>query len=62
MVLHTGLKQYECGVCGESFAYANNLKQHSTTHTKEMKHACSFCGQSFAYKATLKIHIAIHSE
>ena len=54
MVLHTGLKQYECGVCGESFAYANNLKQHSTTHTKDMKHVCSFCGQSFAYTATLK--------
>uniref|UniRef100_A0A3P9PR14 GDNF inducible zinc finger protein 1 n=1 Tax=Poecilia reticulata TaxID=8081 RepID=A0A3P9PR14_POERE len=73
---HTGLKPYECTVCGAKFTQNSALKisylgfhylEVAMTHTGEKPYAwekpfmCESCGKSFASKEYLRHHSNIHT-
>ena len=61
MVRHTGLRQYQCGICGKRFGKGDNLKVHMRTHTGEKPYTCDFCGMAFTTNGNLKSHRRVHT-
>lgn len=55
MVIHTGEKNFVCGVCGKAYARMKNLKEHTRTHVPGV--ACEVCGLSCSDIAALSVHV-----
>ncbi|XP_037541752.1 zinc finger and BTB domain-containing protein 11 [Nematolebias whitei] len=48
-----------CGVCAESFASSEELKEHLQSHQKTNQ--CSFCGKAFITTTGLSNHMSLHT-
>lgn len=58
---HIRKKKFECDVCGKSFSWNSNLKQHKVIHTGEKKFECDICGRRFGRKSYLASHLRSHA-
>ncbi|XP_033621939.1 zinc finger protein 865 [Fukomys damarensis] len=69
MLVHSGERPYECGVCGpfacplcwKVFKKPSHLHQHQIIHTGEKPFSCSVCSKSFNRRESLKRHVKTHS-
>ena len=55
-------KPYCCTECNKTFSMPNHLKEHKTTHSKEIPFSCNLCKKSFRLNSYLKSHQKIHSK
>uniref|UniRef100_A0A8D9F1M9 Zinc finger protein 582 n=1 Tax=Cacopsylla melanoneura TaxID=428564 RepID=A0A8D9F1M9_9HEMI len=60
--VHDKIRNYQCPICGHSFADVTNLNVHMHIHTGEKKHVCDVCGKSFTQWAHLYQHKFSHSD
>jgi len=56
MLIHQGLKQHECHLCGKSCVQLSNLHTHQRLVHKLLPFKCESCDQTFRYKEELKDH------
>uniref|UniRef100_A0A3B5LZM9 C2H2-type domain-containing protein n=1 Tax=Xiphophorus couchianus TaxID=32473 RepID=A0A3B5LZM9_9TELE len=56
---HIGDPKSICGVCGETFNSAEDMKVHFEVHQKI--HDCSYCGKGFFTASGLKNHVSLHT-
>uniref|UniRef100_A0A3Q3A1W7 C2H2-type domain-containing protein n=1 Tax=Kryptolebias marmoratus TaxID=37003 RepID=A0A3Q3A1W7_KRYMA len=56
---HLDDPQSVCGVCAESFASPQELKEHLQSHQKTNE--CSYCGKTFITTTGLNNHISLHT-
>ncbi|XP_014906637.1 zinc finger protein 852-like isoform X4 [Poecilia latipinna] len=56
---HIGDPKSVCGVCGETFSSAEDMKVHFEVHQKI--HDCSYCGKGFFTASGLKNHVSLHT-
>ena len=61
MLVHTGIKDFQCEVCEKKFYKKSSLKQHMLTHTKVKDYECDICKKKFSQKNHLVQHFRIHS-
>ena len=61
MLIHTGDKPHEYGICGESLTIKASLKKHRLIYTEEKSNKCGVCGNSFTCKHHLKKHMLIYT-
>ena len=56
--VHYDKVNHKCGLCGNRFSQANNLKQHiDAVHNRQKDHKCESCGKAFSRASKLKMHI-----
>ena len=60
MLVHTGLKNFQCEVCKKKFFQKGDLNRHILTHTKIKAHECDICKKKFSRKGSLVTHFRIH--
>ncbi|XP_055705229.1 zinc finger protein 26-like [Phlebotomus papatasi] len=62
---HTGIKPYECAVCGKKYAVKGSLRNHlimKHNRSKRKTEVCQICGKAFYFVQRLRIHVReIHS-
>ncbi|XP_050441058.1 zinc finger protein 425-like isoform X2 [Adelges cooleyi] len=56
-VVHLGRKDFQCPVCGKTFAERNTLKTHLLIHTDERPLVCHECGKRFRHVSKLNVHV-----
>ncbi|XP_035506438.2 zinc finger protein 432 isoform X1 [Scophthalmus maximus] len=56
---HADESQAACGVCGERFESAEELKRHLRNYQKTYE--CSYCGKTFSNVAGLNLHATLHT-
>jgi len=56
IVVHQGIKKYECAHCGKAFGQQSNLKKHERLHTGVMPFSCASCGKRYIQKSNMKTH------
>lgn len=56
---HTGLKKYQCKICGKTFGLRSSLTNHEETHIHENLQ-CKICNKFYKNKSMLKIHMKRH--
>ena len=61
MLIHSGIKEFQCIVCENKFTEKGTLKKHMLTHTKEKPHECEICKKKFSQKFSLNDHIRTHT-
>lgn len=68
-LIHTGVKPFECHLCGKKFRLKHHLVNHLKTHTEPNNqetplpseaYECERCGESFMLKNTLDDHLKTH--
>ncbi|XP_058177206.1 zinc finger protein 182-like [Anopheles ziemanni] len=52
---------YQCEVCKKSFAFANQLNEHSRLHTGEKPYQCNICDRSFRTSQIHRNHLKTHT-
>lgn len=50
-------KTFVCPKCNKPFRCAENLRQHTITHSTERNYACSLCDKVFKRSSGLKQHV-----
>lgn len=61
MVVHTGEKKWECGICGKAFALKHNMISHEKIHLGKVPR-CRYCGKMFSQGKNLKLHESQHAK
>ena len=52
--IHTGLKAYQCDVCGKVFSFKSTLTLHQAVHTEEKAQKCTYGTKSSIPAVTLQ--------
>eukprot|EP00826_Nyctotherus_ovalis_P037841 TRINITY_DN348_c0_g2_i3.p1 TRINITY_DN348_c0_g2~~TRINITY_DN348_c0_g2_i3.p1 ORF type:complete len:260 (+),score=76.65 TRINITY_DN348_c0_g2_i3:50-781(+) len=62
--VHCNFKPFSCEYCGKKFSLAQNLKEHSYSHTKERPYICGIasCTRSFRHPSELSLHRRVHPQ
>ncbi|XP_026005074.1 zinc finger protein 112-like isoform X2 [Astatotilapia calliptera] len=55
-------KSLKCDVCGKTFKFNYQMKDHYSIHTGERPFACTVCGKMFRCSSFLKKHLRTHSD
>uniref|UniRef100_A0A3Q1EH02 Gastrula zinc finger protein XlCGF57.1-like n=1 Tax=Acanthochromis polyacanthus TaxID=80966 RepID=A0A3Q1EH02_9TELE len=61
MTDYTGVRQYDCDVCGQKFTRHYNLNRHKKVHTGEKPFGCDLCSKRFSRPEDLKTHMRRHT-
>ena len=57
-IVHEGIKDAKCEICGKLFSVTNKLKMHMlSVHEDKKDHTCEACGMCFSQISSLKRHI-----
>ena len=61
--LHSGTKNYGCGVCDAIYYTASALRNHKLNRHMEVEETslCTFCGKGFTNMAKRELHIILHT-
>lgn len=59
MMVHTGLRPFECQTCNKKFTTKRNLSLHSMRHLNASKYACTYekCSAAFCTQMQLEYHV-----
>ena len=57
MILHSGVKNHKCEICGKQFAQKGSLKKHQLTHSGIKNYKCNICSKNFGRDYDLKRHL-----
>lgn len=57
---HTGVKPYDCEICGRQFKSSSTLEKHIQRHRNGIELKCSFCPSKFNQQNEYKSHMEIH--
>ncbi|XP_076449679.1 uncharacterized protein LOC143286040 [Babylonia areolata] len=57
---HSGVKDYECSLCGKKFFSSTQLKKHAPTHSDVRNFECGECLKKFKTLRALKGHLLTH--
>ena len=61
--VHSGVKPYQCEICGRSFRQSGTKLNHMrAVHDKEKPYKCEFCPKTFGHKSSLVVHRRIHTK
>ncbi|XP_060555256.1 zinc finger protein 70-like [Ruditapes philippinarum] len=60
MLLHEGVRQFECYKCGRKFSQKQHVIDHMVIHTNALPFQCKICTCSFRYRRTLSRHMKKH--
>lgn len=61
MAVHTGEKNYICGICEKGYQQKWNLITHvARVHSKEKPFKCNDCDKAFGYSSHFKRHVKTH--
>ncbi|XP_051795755.1 zinc finger protein 236-like isoform X2 [Acanthochromis polyacanthus] len=61
MTDHTGVRQYDCDVCGQKLTCHYNLNRHKRVHTGEKPFGCDVCSKKFSQPGDLERHKRVHT-
>ena len=54
-------KLHECTLCGKSFSFETELKEHMTIHVGKRPYKCHQCNKAFMRKGHLQSHMYVHN-
>ncbi|XP_050996360.1 zinc finger protein 621 [Acomys russatus] len=60
LILHGGMKFYECKACRKLFRYNSKLLRHQLVHTGERPFKCKECGKTFRSNYNCTVHEKNH--
>lgn len=60
-LIHTGVKDHQCGYCGRCFLLQKDLANHERIHTGERPYRCPDCSKTFTLKSHLVMHLRTHT-
>ncbi|CAG0913326.1 unnamed protein product [Notodromas monacha] len=56
--IHSGLRPFECGICGMRFVRSHHLLDHERRHSSDAKtFRCPECAKTFSRRASLDVHL-----
>ncbi|XP_075157437.1 zinc finger Y-chromosomal protein 2-like [Haematobia irritans] len=55
-LVHMMERKYKCEICGKSFKFSHNLKEHLAWHTNTDLYQCPHCPKTFKMKANMQRH------
>ncbi|MGH0189786.1 UNVERIFIED_CONTAM: hypothetical protein FKN15_038620 [Acipenser sinensis] len=58
MVVHTGVRAFQCSVCSKRFTQKSSLNVHMRTHRAERSFPCPLCDRHFSHRTLLERHSA----
>ncbi|CAD5116423.1 DgyrCDS5314 [Dimorphilus gyrociliatus] len=56
MLIHDGVKPYNCTICEKKFRQKTDLQRHLCTHTKKYPFSCPLCDFKCVARHSLKAH------
>ncbi|XP_052773081.1 zinc finger protein 271-like [Mya arenaria] len=57
IIIHEGLKPWECSICGLKFGRKTHLQRHEFVHTGRRDYMCEHCGKGFSSNQNVRTHI-----
>lgn len=57
----TGIKNFQCNICGKRMGRSGELTIHMRTHTGERPFACKHCDKRFTNSSALTAHMPKHT-
>ncbi|XP_038221148.1 zinc finger protein 93-like isoform X2 [Zerene cesonia] len=62
MLVHTGVKKYQCWYCGQGFFSSAQRAVHTRKHTGERPYSCKQCNRTFTQSVDLRRHLIQHKQ
>lgn len=60
-IVHSGIKNHVCNICGYAAAFKSALKVHQNKHLHDFRLHCDVCGKGYHEKHQLKTHMNLHT-
>jgi uncharacterized Zn-finger protein len=60
-VVHSGIKNHICNICGYAAAFKSALKLHLRKHLRDFRFHCEVCGKGYHNKHSLETHMNLHT-
>lgn len=60
MLIHEGIKKFQCEYCKKSFIQSGQLKRHVNSHLNIRNYSCSQCGKTFVDPSSVTKHLVVH--
>ncbi|XP_030266972.1 oocyte zinc finger protein XlCOF6.1-like, partial [Sparus aurata] len=59
--VQSGLKPFNCSVCGKVYHCKSSLNSHMRLHSKEKHFSCSVCKKTFPWRTAVVSHMRMHT-